>query len=444
VGAKYSKETGTNLWAFEGAPGANQPGGWQESTFCDTAAMNQWQSNFAKLRHRALYLAQRFQLDRCQDNAAALTYMSLFALVPLLTVLYTMASAVPAFQGLESDIQNIIFENLIPETSEGLAEYLEDFSRQAKNLTGFGIAVLVATAVLMLRSVERAFNKIWRTRGNRSAVSSFLLYWAVLSLAPITIGLGLGVSTYLASFAHQLADWDIIGVVALLLRLLPFLLQILGFTLVYAAVPNCPVPLPHALVGGVLAAVSFNIARALFTKLVAGSSITFIYGAFAAVPLFLLWIYISWNIVLISAIVVHSLSAYQSEAQARRPLMLKGLEVLQTLWGSQNEGRSLRERDLLQGPTHSVDAESWQLLRDCLLAKRVIIEDSGGKYLLARDLHALPLWQLREWLAGDSELPETNTSHMPEWEQRTVNMLAARRSDNREQMNISLAELFGS
>lgn len=395
-----------------------------------------------KLWRRALYLSGRYQSDRCRDTAAALTYMSLFALVPLVTVLYTMASAVPAFQGLESSIQDLLFENLVPETSAGIEEYVSDFSRQAKNLTGFGIAFLIATAVLMLRNIEQAFNLIWRTRGNRGTVSSFLLYWAILSLAPVTIGLGLGVSTFLASFAGQLERWDIIGIGALLLRLLPYFLQIVGFTLVYAAVPNCRVPVRHALVGGIIAATSFNIARALFTKLVAGSSITFIYGAFAAVPLFLLWIYISWNIVLVSAIVVHSLSAYQSEAQARRPLLLKGLEILETLWRRQAKGLPLKELDLLRGRQLRVDAESWQELRDCFLKHRVIAKDERGHYLLARDMHSVPLWQLQQWLDTEGELTIKSSSSMPGWERRAIKLLDEQQHGTREHMSITLAELF--
>ncbi|MFT4873814.1 MAG: membrane protein [Congregibacter sp.] len=368
--------------------------------------------------------------------------MSLFALVPLLTVLYTMASAVPAFQGLESRIQELLFDNLVPETSAGIEEYVSDFSRQAKNLTGFGIAFLIATAVLMLRNIEQAFNLIWRTRGNRETVSSFLLYWAILSLAPITIGLGLGVSTFLASFAGQLEQWDIIGIGALLLRIMPYLLQVLGFTLVYAAVPNCRVPVKHAIVGGIIAATSFNIARALFTKLVAGSSITFIYGAFAAVPLFLLWIYISWIIVLVSAIVVHSLSAYQSEAQARRPLLLKGLEILETLWRRQAQGFPLKELNLLKGRKLTVDAESWQELRDCFLKHRVIAQDERGHYLLARDLHSVPLWQLQQWLDTEGEFSIQSKDSMPSWEQRAITLLDEQQQGIREHMNIPLATLF--
>lgn len=395
-----------------------------------------------KLWRRALYLGARYKSDRCRDTAAALTYMSLFALVPLVTVLYTMASAVPAFQGLEASIHDLLFENLVPETSAGIEEYVSDFSRQAKNLTGFGIAFLIATAVLMLRNIEQAFNLIWRTRGNRGTVSSFLLYWAILSLAPITIGLGLGVSTFLASFAGQLEQWDIIGAGALLLRMLPYLLQVIGFTLVYAAVPNCRVPVKHAVVGGIIAATSFNIARALFTKLVAGSSITFIYGAFAAVPLFLLWIYISWIIVLVSAIVVHSLSAYQSEAQARRPLLLKGLEILETLWQRQAKGLPLQELDLLKGRQLSVDAESWQTLRDCFLKHRVIAQDERGHFLLARDLHSVPLWQLQQWLDTEGELSVHAKDNMPSWEQRAINLLDEQQQGIRQHMDIPLATLF--
>ena len=137
---------------------------------------------------------------------------------------------------------------------------------------------------------------IWHARENRSALSSFLLYWAVLTLAPITIGLALGISTYLSSFANALENLDIFGAKAFLLESTPLLLSTAGFSLIYAAVPNCRVPFKHALVGGIFVALAFHAARAAFTQLVVGSNYTFIYGAFAAVPLFLLWIYLSWEV----------------------------------------------------------------------------------------------------------------------------------------------------
>src|SRR6056300_1709253 len=99
--------------------------------------------NLHELWRRIRYVFSRYGADRCSENAAALTYMSLFALVPLLTVLYTMASAIPAFQGMEETMQSLLFEHLMPESSSEIEAYLSDFSQQAKNLTGPGIVFLV-------------------------------------------------------------------------------------------------------------------------------------------------------------------------------------------------------------------------------------------------------------------------------------------------------------
>ncbi|MGL4566356.1 MAG: YihY family inner membrane protein, partial [Halioglobus sp.] len=189
--------------------------------------------SFPELWRRARYLFSRFNADRCSENAAALTYMSLFALVPLLTVLYTMASAVPAFQGMEARMEAFMFEHFLPDTNSDIRAYLDDFSQQARNLTGPGIVFLVVTAILMLRNIESALNQIWRASENRGPVSSFLLYWAVLSLAPIMIGLALALSTYLSAFTHALEQYDVIGVEAFLLKITPLLLSTAGFSLVY-------------------------------------------------------------------------------------------------------------------------------------------------------------------------------------------------------------------
>jgi membrane protein len=337
------------------------------------ADMDQILTLLRPLWHRIRYLVGRFGADHCSETAAALTYMSLFALVPLLTVLYTMASAIPAFQGMENNIQDLLFEHLMPETSSDIETYLSDFSRQAKNLTGVGIGFLVATAVLMLRNIEKAFNKIWRTRENRGAVSSFLLYWAVLSLAPLTIGLALAISTYLASYAVMFQDYDVIGAGSILLM---------------------------------VAAIAFNVARSAFTGLVVGSNYTFIYGAFAAVPLFLLWIYLSWNIVLIGGILVHSLSAYQTLEEASRPTVFKALDVLYLFWQRQKSGTGVREIELLDNRHEALkglDSETWRELRDIFLQKQLITQNDRGRYLLCRDLHEISFWQIKEWI--NEELP---------------------------------------
>lgn len=401
---------------------------------------------FSEIWGRIRYFAGRFASDRCSENAAALTYMSLFALVPLLTVLYTIASAIPAFQGAENQMQDILFKHLMPESSSDIEQYLNNFSQQAKNLTGPGIVFLLITAILMLRNIERAFNMIWRARENRSALSSFLLYWAVLTLAPITIGLALGISTYLSSFANALDNLDIFGAKAFLLQATPILLSMAGFSLMYAAVPNCRVPFKHALTGGLFVALAFHAARAAFTKLVVGSSYTFIYGAFAAVPLFLLWIYLSWNIVLMGGILVNSLSAYQDNEQANRPAVLKALDVLHLFWQKQRSGDVVREIELLDG-RHDVisglDSETWSHVRDILIREKVITETDKGHYLLGRDLHTIPFWQLKEWIDDELTLSEQDLTMHQDWQSNAWRLLASERKYQRDLLSISLAELFG-
>jgi membrane protein len=408
-------------------------------------AMNFNVITLPELWRRTRYLFSRFNADRCSENAAALTYMSLFALVPLLTVIYTMASAVPAFQGLETKMQAFLFEHLMPDTNSEIRTYLDDFSRQAKNLTGPGIVFLVVTAVLMLRNIEKAFNEIWRASENRSPVSSFLLYWAVLSLAPVMIGLALAISTYVSSFAHALEAYDVIGVKAFMLKISPLLLTTAGFSLVYIAVPNCRVPFKHCLIGGFIAALAFHIARSVFTDLVVGSSYTFIYGAFAAVPLFLLWIYLSWNIVLMGGILVHSMSAYQSEEQASRPLVLKALDVLYLFWQRQATGQAVGEIELLNRRhevTRGLDSDSWQLLRNVFLNQKLIAENDRGQYLLSRDLHTVSFSQLKEWVNSEYSLTADEAPGVLSWQQEAYRMLQDQRKQQRDSLGLSLVELF--
>ncbi len=399
----------------------------------------------SELWSRLRYLIFRFQEDRCSEHAAALTYMSLFALVPLLTLLFTMASMMPASEGLEQSIQDLLFTHLMPETGNEIQTYLADFATQARRLTGPGIAFLLVTAVLMLRNIENAFNTIWRAPKNRSPISSFLLYWAMLSLAPLTIGIALALGTYLSSFSQMFTELDIFGAGTLLLGFVPLLLSAAGFTLLYLAIPNCQVPFKHTLIGGMAAALAFNAARSMFTDLMVGSNYTLIYGTFAAVPLFLLWIYLSWNIVLTGGVLVHSLSAYESSDQAARPTVLKALDVLYLFWQRQKKGLPLREVDMIND-SHAVlkglDSVTWGQLRDLFLRKNLIAQNDRGQYFLARDLTGIWFWQLKEWVNNELPLDQEDIQAQLPWQQRAFTLLRDQRNQQRELLDITLAELF--
>ncbi|MGB2130193.1 MAG: YihY family inner membrane protein, partial [Marinobacterium sp.] len=239
-------------------------------------------------------LLRQFQANQGILNAAALTYTTLFAVVPLMTVSYSMLAAVPNFKGVGEQLQGWIFSNFVPATGEVVQGYLSTFAAQAQSLTVVGIVFLAVTSIMMMKNIEAAFNRIWRVAEPRKGISSFLLYWAVLSLGPILIGLGLLLTSYIASLSFFTSATEVVGK-ARLLSLLPPLFSALAFMLLYAAVPNCRVPLRSAAIGGLFAAILFEIAKRGFVQFVTLSpSYQLIYGAFAAVPMFLLWIYISW------------------------------------------------------------------------------------------------------------------------------------------------------
>src|SRR5690606_3494761 len=144
-------------------------------------------------------LMEDFFAHECQKSAAALTYLTLFALVPLMTVVYSVFSLIPAFDGVAEQLQGVLFSHFVAESGQELQGYLAEFSSQARSLTGVGVGVLVVTAYWMLTNIEKTFNSIWGVSRPRKGIASFLLYWAVLSIGPLLLGAGLAVNTYVLS-----------------------------------------------------------------------------------------------------------------------------------------------------------------------------------------------------------------------------------------------------
>ncbi|MEK9988385.1 MAG: YihY family inner membrane protein [Halieaceae bacterium] len=399
----------------------------------------------AKVLRGIHYLASRLREDRLTTKAAALTFVSLFALVPLLTVTLSIASALPTAGNIQEKLSDFLLQFLLPESSSQVVQYLSAFISQARSLTLFGVAILVVTAVLMLRNVEAALNEIWQNRVNRRPLQSVLLYWTVLSLGPIAIGLGLGARAYLFAVTNEWAGLDVLGLGTALIGLLPFILSTVGLTCLYVLVPNCQVHWRHALAGGVFAAITFTIARALFTTVMSKSSYTLVYGAFAAVPLFLLWIYVTWIIVLAGAVLTHGLSAYQSSEQERTPLLMKALDTLYLFWRAQQEGRALSDLDVIgtnEWSSNALDADSWRLIRDRLSEANMLKRSDRGRYLLCRDLHSISLADLAKILRAEPEYPPTDTG--PLWRQTATGMLMRQMEQEAQSLAKPLAVLFAS
>lgn len=251
-----------------------------------------------------LHLIRRFNQDRCLQIASSLTFTTLLALVPLATIVLTLISAFPIFSGLGEQIRSFLLANMLPEAAGNVvATYVEQFSARAGRLTALGTVVLVVTALMMMFTIERAFNSIWRVLRGRSMAQRILIYWAVLTLGPILIGASLTMTSYLVGVSLGLSRRNVFGEAAVL-GIVPFLLTCTAFTLLYLVVPNRAVRPRHALLGGVVAALAFELMKRGFAVYVAQiPTYTFVYGAFAVVPIFLLWIYFSWVVIVVGALI---------------------------------------------------------------------------------------------------------------------------------------------
>ena len=401
------------------------------------------------------FIYHNYDADGCRERAGSLTYLSLFAVVPLLTLVYTMLSLVPAFSSLGSEIQNWIFNNFMPATGEELQSNLQHFSKQARTLTGVGIAFLATTAYLMLKNIEQTFNSIWHTRTNRKGLANFLLYWAILSLGPLLIGLGFVISTYLLSLAMFVEEVDSTGLSRELLSLAPFLLEAATFTLIFIAVPNTRVPVKHAAIGGLVTAVAFEIAKYCFTLIVKHTSFTLIYGAFAAVPLFLLWIYLSWLIILAGAELVHGLGSYQPHTAKRYHPLIVSVGLLALFHQRHCRGDTVSDHDIQATPwllgKQKLPARQWQELRNAMLSSGLIHTTEEGDYILGKDLHSLTLWDLAALIpeaweplnsAGLEPQSIVQQDTIPPWYDHTRALLSQSYNYRHSAMGKSIAELI--
>ncbi|GAB3382351.1 YihY/virulence factor BrkB family protein [Azotobacter armeniacus] len=355
------------------------------------------------------YLFERFLADHGPKSAAALTYTTLFAVVPMMTLIFVVLSVIPEFQGVGEQIQGFIFRNFVPSSGAMLQDYLKTFIEQARHLTWLGVGLLMVTALLMLMTIEHTFNTIWRVRQPRRGLSSFLLHWAILSLGPLLLGTGFALSTYITSLALFFDPYALAGA-RMLLNFMPLVFSAAAFTLLYAAVPNTVVPLRHALQGGLFAAVLFEAAKALFGLYVSlFPTYQLIYGAFATVPLFLLWIYLSWMIVLLGAELVCNLSASRRWRRNPLPHLLVLLGVLRVFHQSQQSGQVVRQPDMQRAGWPLPDAV-WDEILDFLEREQLVYRTSDGGWVLCRDLNRYSL----ELLLSRSPWPLPHLDQLPE------------------------------
>jgi len=349
------------------------------------------------------FFLRHFYMLRGMQTASSLAYTTLLSIVPLITVMFGLFGKISVLQDFSDSIQDFIFSSFVPQFGWTIQGYISDFSTKASQLTISGSMVLILIAIMLMATIDNAFNRIWFVRNKRSPVARLLVYWAVLTLGPLLIGVGLATTSYLLSLP-VVADVDTtLNLKSHLLSWLPFLTTSIAFTLLYILVPNCYVSKRHAVAGGVICAVLFELAKYGFGIYIKEMpSYENIYGAVAIIPLFLVWIYVSWVIVLFGAHITFCLSSFrlQDEIEHRSKggwNYMDVLRVLDFLYQAQKEGRTVSIPELRKGsillPHHQMND-----LLDHLQRFKWVNQSSNGQWLLSKDMKETSLFDLHKLL----------------------------------------------
>lgn len=268
------------------------------------------------LKHIQTFLVMlwsRINHDRLTSSSAELAYTTILALVPLITVVFSLLSAFPMFNEVSQSLKQLIYSNLVPTASDTIQNYLEQFIANTKKMTFIGIIGLIVTSLLLINSINNALNRIWQTKRKRSFMYNLTMYWTILTLGPILVGSSVAVSSYIFSlkWLSNAASGD------LLLSTLPFIISVVGFWLLYSIIPTESIPFKEAAIGALVAAILFEIGKRAFALYVTSfPTYQLIYGVVSSIPIMLVWIYCSWCIVLFGAEFAATLTDYNKQQKA--------------------------------------------------------------------------------------------------------------------------------
>lgn len=352
-----------------------------------------------------LAVAHRFHDERAMLTAASLTYTTLLSLVPLFTVALAISTAFPVFDTSVGALQEFVLENFLPDARgvETIGEQIRSFTENAGELTAIGIGFLVITSVMLMLTIDEALNRLFRVQRRRPMLQQVLIYWGVLTLGPVLIGGSLSTTSFAVGASLGMLNLD--SLAEAVLRVLPFVFTCAALTLLYAVVPYRYVEFRHALAGALLAGVVFEIAKRSFALYLAWfPTYRLIYGAFATIPIFLIWLYVSWLVVLAGAAFTAVLPGYHGAATERRQPpgqdFADALAVLGVLARAHADGRIVRLRHIARRLRVLPYRSERVLERMASLGWTVRTEKDG--WVLARDPGSLTLEDVYRRFAFDA------------------------------------------
>lgn len=262
---------------------------------------NRWSERLSSTKTIIVLLVNRVRDDQINVVAGYLAYISLLSLVPLIAVMFTMLKAFPMFAQFRQAIESFVYANVIPSRGEEIQAYVSQFIGNTGGMTAVGILALVLVALLLIHNIDKTLNKIWRVNTRPRPIISFSIYWMILTLGPILFGSSIALTTYLVGLTRFADDYTP-GFSTLVLSLVPYLMSLLAFFILYLVVPNIKVRSRHALWGALLATLLFELCKRGFTLYVTHfPAYDTIYGAMALVPILFVWVYLCWMVVLLGA-----------------------------------------------------------------------------------------------------------------------------------------------
>ncbi len=343
-------------------------------------------------KNTAWTLRERFNKDHLGLTASSLTFTTIISIVPLFTVALAIFSVFPMFAKMQTGLEQLLVDSLIPDNiARQVLSYLGQFATQASKIGWVGAAAFLVSALMLILTIDGKLNDIWRVRTTRHLARRIIVYWTLLTLGPLLLAMSLSISSYVMSASK---GWVSVlpGSLGALLNVVEFAVLTCSMAAMYRFVPNTQVRWTHALLGGTFVALGMELAKSVLAwYLVKVPTFSAVYGAFATVPILLIWIYVAWVIVLLGAVVAAYLPSLQSGISRRGDtpgwnfqLALEILQVLAKRGSGDNINTSLdaiskelRVDDLqLESPLQTLMGLDWVGILD------EDIQGQGGRYVL--------------------------------------------------------------
>ena len=306
------------------------------SQFNQSSLTNADAPRLSRLRDLWRFMQRRLSEEQVPQVAGSLTFTTVLAVVPVMTIAFAIFTTFPLFNTFRDALEAYFVQSLMPRgVTNTILDNLSLFAAKANRLSAVGAVTLVLTAIMMFAIVDRSLNRIWRVKTPRSFTQSLIVYWAIMTLGPLLIGASLSLTTLVSPVASTLAQqlpW--MGTVAAIS--VSLLLMTMFFGLLYLIVPNRLVDWRDALIGGLVAAIAFEMTNRGFAFFITKfPSYRVIYGALAAVPIFLVWVYLFWLITLLGAVLAVALPVVKHERWWHKQVpggeFIDAMSVLQVL-----------------------------------------------------------------------------------------------------------------